>query len=117
VTRPTALLRYAREQAGLSQSALAKRAGTSQATLSAYESGAKQPTLDTFARLIAVTGSTLEVKSASRPPVVVPTRNQLGQVAKTLPEVIALAEALPHRHERALAYPPLSSRPGHGESS
>ncbi|HEV3128276.1 MAG TPA: hypothetical protein VGY32_04795 [Solirubrobacteraceae bacterium] len=43
---------------------------------------------------------------------VVPTRTQLGRVAKTLPEVIALAEALPHRHERALAYPPLSSRPG-----
>jgi transcriptional regulator with XRE-family HTH domain len=111
MTNPGSMLRDARERAGLTQSALANRAGTSQATLSAYESGAKQPTLDTFLRLIAAAGSTLTVEPAPAAQVAAPTRAQLGHVAKTLPEVIGLAEALPHRHHRALAYPPLEPRP------
>lgn len=50
------LLRQAREAAGLSQAALAKRAGTSRPTLSAYEHGRKSPTLETAARLVGEAG-------------------------------------------------------------
>lgn len=46
------LLLRAREAAGLSQGALAARAGTSRPTLSAYEHGRKSPTLDTAARIV-----------------------------------------------------------------
>lgn len=49
----TTLLERARRSAGLSQDALAKLAGTSRPTLSAYEHGRKSPTLATAARLLA----------------------------------------------------------------
>lgn len=50
------LLLQARKDAGLSQAALAKVAGTSRPTLSAYEQGRKSPTLDTAVRIIGQAG-------------------------------------------------------------
>jgi transcriptional regulator with XRE-family HTH domain len=44
-------IRRLRREQGLTQQALAARAGTSQATIAAYESGAKSPTLRTLQRL------------------------------------------------------------------
>ena len=46
-----AAVRQLREQRGLSQSALAKRLGTSQPTLSALEHGQRNPGLDALFRL------------------------------------------------------------------
>lgn len=54
------LIRDARRRAGLSQRELAHRAGTSQSTVSAYESGRKDPTAGTLARILAAAGATLE---------------------------------------------------------
>lgn len=53
------LIREARLEAGLSQSELAKRAGTSQPTVAAYESGTKIPGVGTLTRLLEATGRTL----------------------------------------------------------
>ncbi len=53
------LLQQAREAAGLSQAALATRAGTSRPTLSAYEHGRKSPTLDTVRRILNAIGFVL----------------------------------------------------------
>jgi transcriptional regulator with XRE-family HTH domain len=50
------LLSDARRQAGLSQHALAQRAGTSRERVSAYEHGHTSPTVATAERLLAVTG-------------------------------------------------------------
>ena len=50
------LLERARRAAGLSQSELARRAGTSRPTLSAYEHGRKSPTIATAARLLEHAG-------------------------------------------------------------
>ena len=50
------LLERVRHQAGLSQEALAARAGTSRPTLSAYERGRKSPTLATVERLLDTAG-------------------------------------------------------------
>ena len=50
------LLERVRRQAGLSQEALAARAGTSRPTLSAYEHGRKSPTLATVERLLDSAG-------------------------------------------------------------
>ena len=50
------LLERARSDAGLSQEELARRAGTSRPTLSAYEHGRKSPTMATAARLLANAG-------------------------------------------------------------
>ena len=76
-------LREARIGAGLSQSELAARVGTSQATISAYETGTKQPSFATFHRLVAATGSRLTIHHAGR----------------VLSDVLGLADALPVRHE------------------
>lgn len=53
------LLRRARRAAGLSQRDLARSAGTSGATVAAYESGAKDPRARTLTRLLEATGHTL----------------------------------------------------------
>ena len=50
------LLRRARVAGGLSQEELARRAGTSRPTLSAYEHGRKSPTPATAARLLTQAG-------------------------------------------------------------
>ena len=64
------LLREARRQAGLSQSELAERTGTTQSVVSAYESGTRQPSLPTLARLVAGTGLELELRlqQGGKPP-------------------------------------------------
>ena len=59
----TRLLQAARRVAGLSQAELAERAGTSQATLSAYERGAKSPALKVAERILHATGLELSVRT------------------------------------------------------
>lgn len=103
-------IRLARRRAGLTQSALATLAGTSQETLSAYESGRRQPTIETLTRLLAGTGARLVVERG-RPSVVPPSASQAAEAARTLSDVLALAEALPTRHDTELRYPRLPSRP------
>ena len=90
-------LRRARLRARLTQAQLAARAGTSQATLSAYEGGSKIPSLPTLERLLAAAGCRLTVEP------------DLTRSARALSEVLALAAALPTRHERELRYPRLPS--------
>ena len=99
-------LRDAREQAGLTQARLAGLTGTSQAAISAYESGAKQPSMATFGRLLEAAGSRLTVERAGRP-VRRPSSREHARTARQLSEVLALAEALPTRHHRGLRFPPL----------
>jgi transcriptional regulator with XRE-family HTH domain len=50
------LLERVRVSSGLTQEELARRAGTSRPTLSAYEHGRKSPTVATFARLLSGAG-------------------------------------------------------------
>ena len=101
-------LRAARMRAGLTQVELARRAGTSQAAVSAYESGAKQPSLETFSRLLAASGTRLAVEDLRRP-LSEPSRTQLRRAGRALVEVLGLAEALPVRHEPTLRYPRLDA--------
>jgi transcriptional regulator with XRE-family HTH domain len=93
-------LRDARLRAGLSQAELARRAGTSQATVCAYETGRKQPALSTLERLLAGAGARLAVEAG-------PSGADLERAAATLADVLALAEALPARHADELRYPRL----------
>lgn len=99
-------LRAARERAGLSQTDLAARTGTSQAAISAYERGRKQPSIATLDRLLAATGARLAVVPAPRR-AVVPSAAQLARAGRGLEEVLALAEALPVRHRAELRFPRL----------
>lgn len=62
------LLAHCRAEAGLTQAALGRRAGTSQATISAYENGAKSPSVSTLQRLLAATGHSIELRATTRAP-------------------------------------------------
>lgn len=56
----------ARHGGGLTQRELAERAGTSQATLSAYERGAKSPSLAVAARIVRAAGFRLDLVTQVR---------------------------------------------------
>lgn len=103
---PGRLIRRAREDASLTQAQLAERSATSQATLSAYESGRKSPTAATLARILAAAGYRLTATPASRA-VVTPGRAAHERTARTLSEVLDLAAALPTAHRDELGFPRL----------
>jgi predicted nucleotidyltransferase/DNA-binding XRE family transcriptional regulator len=60
-------LHEARQRAGLSQTELARRAAVTQSVISAYESGARQPSLPVLERLVAATGLELELRVRKAP--------------------------------------------------
>jgi DNA-binding XRE family transcriptional regulator len=87
------LLERVRASSGLTQEELARRAGTSRPTLSAYEHGRKSPTVATFARLLSRAGWELaaqpQVSFTQRPsargrPTWVPDRLPRLDVARAL---------------------------------
>ena len=61
------LLRSTRTRRGLSQRALARRAGTTQAWVSAIERGGVQPTVEMLRRLLLVMGEELTLGSRRLP--------------------------------------------------
>jgi transcriptional regulator with XRE-family HTH domain len=56
------LIGLARKESGLTQRDLARRAGTSQAAIAAYEAGKRSPTLDTLARIVRAAGKDLRIR-------------------------------------------------------
>lgn len=100
-------LSSARRRSGLSQRELAVSAGTSQATVSAYETGRKQPTVAVLARLLAATGAELRVADTPGQR----TRDDLARSGSRLAEVLALAEELPFRRPGPLRFPRLPTTP------
>jgi transcriptional regulator with XRE-family HTH domain len=59
------LIRMARREAGLTQQDLATRAATSQAAVSAYESGRRSPSVDTLCRILAAAGFEVRMRLAA----------------------------------------------------
>ncbi len=104
------LLRDARIAAGLSQTELAERSGTSQTALSAYERGRKTPSASTLGRILAASGHQLGAVRASRP-VRTPSAKALKRSGATLLEVLELAALLPTRHDNRTAFPGLPRPP------
>jgi transcriptional regulator with XRE-family HTH domain len=93
-------IRTARRRAGLSLRALARRAGTSHATVAAYEAGRKVPSVDTMQRIVRAAGLSVEVELRPRVGGADPADR-----GRELEEVLHLAAQFPARHERHLAYP------------
>jgi transcriptional regulator with XRE-family HTH domain len=90
------LLERVRVSSGLTQEELARRAGTSRPTLSAYEHGRKSPTVATFARLLSRAGWELAAQphvsftqqmSARGKPIWIPDRLPRLDVARALAAV------------------------------
>ena len=103
------VIRAARRRADLTQGELAEAAGTSQATISAYESGRKRPSVETLSRLLAAAGARLAVEEG-RPAVRLAPRAHHEVAARALEAVLELAAALPTRHAPGLAFPRLPPR-------
>lgn len=78
------LIRSARRAAGLSQSDLAERAGTSQPALARYETGVTMPTLPTLERLLRACGRRLELRVEETPAArsLRPRRSRLLEAAR-----------------------------------
>ena len=70
------------------------------------EEGRKVPSIETFARLLAATGSQLAVVEA---PARRPSREELQRNGRVLAEVLELAQALPGRRRGELRYPRLAA--------
>ncbi len=92
-------LRRARDRSGLSLRELARRAGTSHATLVAYEAGEKVPSVATLDRIVRHAGFALEVDLS---PLADGSPEERG---RELADALELAAAFPARHAEAIEYP------------
>jgi transcriptional regulator with XRE-family HTH domain len=95
-------LRRARLGAGLSLRDLAERAGTSHATLSAYEAGKAVPRVDTLDRILRAAGYATDIGVARRPDATEAERRAKGV---ELVQAIQLAEMFPASHSRRIRFP------------
>lgn len=96
------LLRRCRQEAGLTLRELAERAGTSHATVSAYEHGRVVPGTETLLRLVDAAGFALDLELAPR------RRDGVGGPGTKGDELVAvldLASRFPARHDPELRYP------------
>ena len=94
------LIRQIRQESGLSQVELARRSGIQASVLSAYEHGRRQPSVAALARIAGAAGLKVHVGPAS-------DALSMTHAGKVLAQVLDLADALPYRPRRELAYPPL----------
>lgn len=100
-------IRRARREARLSLRSLAERAGTSHATLVAYEAGRVVPGVATLVRIVDAAGFTAEFRLAPRV-----DRTWAERVAKgdELHQALDLAAQFPARHAPELSAPVFGSR-------
>ena len=94
------IIHQARTKAGLSLRELGRRAGTSHATLIAYEAGTKVPGFDTFIRIIEACGFAVQASFVPR----VRHRDGIAR-GDELIEVLRLAEQFPSKVARKMEYP------------
>jgi transcriptional regulator with XRE-family HTH domain len=100
--KPGPLIRSARGSSGLTLRALAERAGTSHATLAAYEQGHKVPRADTLLRILEAAGTELvpaPLRRADRSP---EARRAKGD---ELVQALRLAQQFPARRADHPGYP------------
>lgn len=96
------LINVCRARAGLTQRALAERSNTSAAAICLYERGERVPRIDTLARIVAATGATLDLDATRAPSIDVRAN------ARTLEELLELADRLPHRSDEHGSFPVFS---------
>ncbi|NJN51770.1 MAG: helix-turn-helix transcriptional regulator [Gammaproteobacteria bacterium] len=94
------LLERAKARSGLSLREIARRAGTSHATLIAYLKGRKMPAFATVMRILEACGLAGDVELSPR----IRSRNGLDR-GEELEAVLNLAAAFPARPRKALAFP------------
>jgi transcriptional regulator with XRE-family HTH domain len=98
------LIRRARTAAGFTLRRLAEQAGTSHATLSAYEAGNVNPSVRTLERIVRAAGFNLEVG-------LIPLVGGEGfDRGNELVQVLELAARFPANQSRDLKYPRFGSQ-------
>lgn len=106
---PAALIRAVRRRRGLSQVELARRAGTSQPVVSAYEHGRRDPTYGTLRKLVEASGERLWLDAVPATADLAPPQS-IEEHARRLLDVLSLADAIPvRRRSRVLRAPRLVS--------
>jgi transcriptional regulator with XRE-family HTH domain len=106
---PARLIEMVRRRHGLTQDELARRAGTSQPVVSAYEHGHRDPTFRTLRKLIEAGGEQLIIGAKPHVPDVPPATTP-EEHARRLVDVLSVVDALPSRPRgRRLVAPRLVS--------
>jgi uncharacterized protein len=93
---PARVIRDVRRRRGLTQDQLARRAGTSQSVISAYEHGRRDPGYETLRKLVEAAGEQLRVDAVA-PVSDLPPPADLAEHARRLLDVLSLADAVPVR--------------------
>lgn len=88
---PGILIRDARHRAGLTQAELGRRAGVTQSVVSAYESGARQPSLPMLERLVRATGCQIDmrVRKSEQRATDGPIRRRLSRHRQKVRDIVA----------------------------
>jgi hypothetical protein len=102
---PAELIRAVRRRSGLTQTDLARRAGTSQPVVSAYEHGRRDPTVGTLRKLVEASGERLHLDAAPEGPDLPPAATP-EEHARRLLDVLSLADAIPARPRSAVLRAP-----------
>lgn len=95
-----ALMRDARNRTGLGLRAVARRAGTSHATLSAYEKNQKVPSVITFLRILEACSYSVDITLRPR----IRERNGMPR-GEELAQALELAEQFPSKPLKRLNFP------------
>lgn len=99
------IIRLARHRSGLTLRELADRAGTSHATIAAYEQGRKTPRVDTLDRLCRAAGQAIDWDLDPRP-----SGDDREARRLALLDVLALADAFPFERTGPLDAPVFSRK-------
>jgi transcriptional regulator with XRE-family HTH domain len=107
---PAGLIQALRHRHGLTQAELARRAGTSQPVISAYEHGRRDPAYETLRKIVEAAGERLTMNAAPLRSDLPPS-SDLAEHARRLLDVLSLNDAIPARRRSPLLRGPrLTSR-------
>ena len=102
---PGTIIKTVRRRQGLTQAELARRAGTSQPVVSAYEHGRRDPSYETLRRLVEAGGERL-VLTTRLPTSELTPPSGVEEHARRLADVLSLADAIPVRRRSPVLVAP-----------